>query len=287
MSNVSMALVRNRKTDIGNEITRWQRNGLDKRDPARWAKMNAVYHGLINVEHDIVDNSNLSLHGLGLAVKYDGIGETKQQRADRLRMEKLARQDAVLAAKQARQDAARGYTTAEKDKQRAQALAIATLKYNRQTQNPLQPGYDAYGNPVDQYGNPLNQMPYDPYSNPYGDNQAYQDTGAGTMINYYNTPPSTDTSPDEGDDYGLPPAQLPQISTGGRSGNANSIYADYDSGGIYDAIGGGFGELGLSVTSQSQGAGAQKIADAGSGMVLLGAVVLAGLYFIGHQTKRR
>ena len=317
---VSLALAKRKKYDLAQEINRWQRNGLDIADPQKFKRMNAVYNGLSYVEKDILNNSNLSLHGLGLtrilAPNGGGTGETKQQRADRLRAEKAAKREQQRAEKEAKraQKAQIAYerkiAAAEKkqaaldksyerkqaaiDKKYAHDLSIETLRNPVQQTTPY--GYDQYGNPLQPYnmGYGLAPQPsYDVYQQPqmpYG----YQDYGSPygdavpQITNVYQESPwsaAYDDGSGDYDEYSLPGGQLPQMSV------PDSIYADIDSGGAYDALSGGFGELSppskmpTPIRAPRQNF-QSKVEQGGATMVMVGLAALFILYSVPHKKGR-
>jgi len=311
MSSVSMALVQRNKNALVDEINAWQRTGRDLVQPQKFAKMNTVYAGLARVERNVLNNTNLSLHGLGTVIKtipggYGG-GETKQQRADRLRAERQAKraQQAQIAyerklsaqeKKQAALDRQYDRKQAALDKKYAHTLAVETLRHPAAATAVTPYGYDQYGNPLQPYnmGYGLAPQPsYDVYAQPQYAPYGYQDYaspyGDATpqITNVYQQAPGN-TAYDDGsgdyDEYSLPGGQLPQMSI------PDSIYADIDSGGAYDALSGGFGELSppkqnftpVRVRPNFQ----TQVAQGGTTMVLVGLAALAVIYSASHKKGR-
>lgn len=305
---VSLALVKRNKNALVQEINEWQRNGRDIAYPAKFARMNTVYSGLRHVERDLLNNSNLSLHGLGTVIKTipGGGGETKQQRQDRIRAENEAKRaqkaqiayERKLAAaekKQAALDKMYERKQAALDKKYAHDLSIETLRHPAASTTATPYGYDQYGNPLQPYnmGYGLAPQPsydvYQPPQMPYG----YQDYGSPygdatpQVTNVYQQAPGN-TAYDDGsgdyDEYSLPGGQLPQMSI------PNSIYADIDSGGAYDALSGGFGELSAPVQGSNmvrvRPNFQTQVAQGGATMVLVGLAALAVIYSASHKKGR-
>lgn len=267
MNVVSLDTVRGQKMQTVRAMQAMQASGDDVRRPALYAGLAYNASQLRDIERDIAADTTLALGAYAPPNLPDTRGNERRAEQEKRRQEKReekARRHAeqVEAQKERQkrqQDKAQARRQDIKDERaarRAHQLALQKAKYD--AKYGVNTGFDPYGYPG--YGGGYNGG-YDPYQLPYldpyqenPDYMPYQAAPSNTTNIYsqpgdgwdaYGTGGGDDygSAPNYGDDFGdeyaMPPGQLPQMNRDG----ANTVYYETDSGGAFDTLMGGLNAL--------------------------------------------